>query len=113
MDVSNAFQNKNVPIHELFCVVPPPYYLYCFFKPYLNVTLNSCDGTLCIQCMNGIQVTKPPVRQPKRLIGSVVTVLKYNKIPIDHTIYIRVFSDGNVYYLKFSVDDVLNTTNNK
>ena len=27
LDVSNAFQNKNVPIHEIVCVSPPPYYL--------------------------------------------------------------------------------------
>ena len=27
LDVSNAFQNKNVPIHERVCVSPPPYYL--------------------------------------------------------------------------------------
>ena len=27
LDVSNAFQNKNAPIHERVCVSPPPYYL--------------------------------------------------------------------------------------
>ena len=26
LDVSNEFQNKNVPIHERVCVSPPPYY---------------------------------------------------------------------------------------
>ena len=30
LDVSNAFQNKNVPIHEIFFVSPPPYYLDWF-----------------------------------------------------------------------------------
>ena len=28
--VSNTFQNKNSPIHEIVCVSPPQYYLYCF-----------------------------------------------------------------------------------
>ena len=27
LDVINAFQNTNVPIHERVCVSPPPYYL--------------------------------------------------------------------------------------
>ena len=27
LDVSNEFQNKNVPINERVCVSPPPYYL--------------------------------------------------------------------------------------
>ena len=30
LDVSNAFQNTNVPIHERVCVIPPPYYLDLF-----------------------------------------------------------------------------------
>ena len=43
----------------------------------------------------------------------MVTVLKYNKITIDHAILIKVFSYGNVPYLAVSTDDVLNTTNNE
>ena len=27
LDVSNAFQNTNVPINERVCVIPPPYYI--------------------------------------------------------------------------------------
>ena len=27
LDVSNVFQNTNVPIHERFCVSPTPYYI--------------------------------------------------------------------------------------
>ena len=38
--VSNAFQNKNVPIHERFCVSLPPYYMGWFEIYYPNVTLN-------------------------------------------------------------------------
>ena len=35
LDVSNAFQNTNVPIHERFCVYPSPYYLDWFENPIL------------------------------------------------------------------------------
>ena len=55
LDVSNAFQNTNVPIHERVCVSPPPYYLDWFKRSYLNVTLNRDDGPFFLQCMNGIQ----------------------------------------------------------
>ena len=34
LDISNAFQNKNVPIHERVCVSPPPYYLNWFEMHY-------------------------------------------------------------------------------
>ena len=43
----------------------------------------------------------------------MVAILKYNKIMIYHTIYIKVFSDGTVLYLTVSIDDVINTTNNE
>ena len=55
LDVSNAFQNKNVPIHERVCVGTPPYYIYWFEISYPNVPLNQYDGPFCLQCMNGIQ----------------------------------------------------------
>ena len=55
LDVSNAFQNTNVPIYERVCVMPPPYYLDCFEISYPNVTLNTDYGPFYIQCMNGIQ----------------------------------------------------------
>ena len=37
LDASNAFQNRNVPIHERFYVIPPPYYLDRFERYYPNV----------------------------------------------------------------------------
>ena len=43
LDVSNAFQNTNVPIHERVCVSPPPYYLDWFLRYYPNVPLNRDD----------------------------------------------------------------------
>ena len=53
--VSNAFQNKNVLIHERVCVSPPPYYLDWFERSYLNVPLNRYDEPFFLQCMNVIQ----------------------------------------------------------
>ena len=40
LDVSNVFQNKNVPIQERVCVSPPHYYLDWFERSYPNVALN-------------------------------------------------------------------------
>ena len=40
LDVSNAFLNKNVTIHERFCISPPTYYMDWFEMSYPNVTLN-------------------------------------------------------------------------
>ena len=40
VDVSNAFQNPNVPIHERVFFSPPPYYLVWFERSYPNVLLN-------------------------------------------------------------------------
>ena len=56
LDVSNAFQNINVPIHERLCVGPPPYYIDWFERSYPDVPLNLDDGTFGLQCMNGIQI---------------------------------------------------------
>ena len=47
--VSNEFHNTNVPIHEIFCVSPPTYYLECFEIYHPNVTHNRDDGPFCIQ----------------------------------------------------------------
>ena len=55
--------------------------------------------------MNVIQGTKPDGRQWNRLLDTVVTMLKYKKITIDDDIYIKVFYDGTVYYLKVSTDN--------
>ena len=43
----------------------------------------------------------------------MVKIIKDKKSTIDHVIYIKVFSDGTVYYLIVSIDDFLNTTNNE
>ena len=40
LDVSNAFQNKNVTIHERVCLTPPPYYLDSFERSYPDVHIN-------------------------------------------------------------------------
>ena len=39
-------------------------------------------------------------------------MMRYKKITIDHTIYIKVLYDENISYLMVSTDDVLNTNNN-
>ena len=54
LDVSNSFQDTNVPIHKIVCVIPLPYYLDCFKISYPKVPLNRYDGPFCLQCMNGI-----------------------------------------------------------
>ena len=60
--------------------------------------------------MHVIQVTKPSERQWNTLLDSVVTILKYKKVIIDHYIRIKVFSTVTVSYIKVSTDDVINTT---
>ena len=40
-------------------------------------------------------------------------MMKNKTISIDHVIYVKVFSDGTVFYLKISTDVVLSTTNNE
>ena len=77
LDVSNAFQNTNVLIHDRDCVIPPPYYLDRFERSYPNVPLNRDDGPFCLQCMIGIKGTKPDVKQWNRLLDAVATFLKY------------------------------------
>ena len=62
--------------------------------------------------MNAIQRTKSDGRQYNRILDAVVTMIKYKEIKIDHDIYIKLFTDGTVYYLTISTDDVLNNTNN-
>ena len=54
--------------------------------------------------------TKPAGRQWNRLLDEVDKILKYNKITIDHVIYIEVFSDGTVSYITVSNDNFINTT---
>ena len=62
LDVSNAFQNKTFTIHEIFCVIPQPYYLDWFEGYYPNVLLNRDDDQFYPQCMNGIQGKNPSER---------------------------------------------------
>ena len=63
--------------------------------------------------MNGIQGTKPAGRKWNRILDTLVMILRYKKITIDHAIYTKFFYDGKVCYLKFSTDYVLNTANNE
>ena len=86
LDVSNAFQNKNVTINERVCVSPPPYYLDWFERSCPNVPLNLDDGTFCLQCMNGIQGTNTSGIQWNIILDAVVTIIKYKKSTIDHAI---------------------------
>ena len=105
LDVSNVFQNTNVPIHERFCISAPPYYLDWFERSYPNVTLNQDDGTFFSQRMNVIQGKKKSGIQWNRHLDAVVIVIKYKKIKIDHAIYVS--------HLTVFTDDVFNTTNNE
>ena len=54
LDVSDSFQNTNVPIHEIVYVITSPYDLDWFDISYPNVTLNRCEGQFCVQCMHVI-----------------------------------------------------------
>ena len=112
LNIGNAFQNKNVTIHERFCVSPPPYYLDWFEKYFPNVTLNQDDGTFTLKYTNGIQGKNPSGRQWNRLLDEVVTVMKYKRIVIDNGICIKILPDGTISYITVSTDDVTNTTNN-
>ena len=113
LDVSNAFQNTNVSIYERVCVSPPPYYLHWFERSCPNVPLNWDEGPFCLQYMNVIQGKKPAEQQWNRLLDAVVAILKYKKITIYHAVYIKVFSDGTVSYLKVSTDDIISNTYNE
>ena len=62
--------------------------------------------------MNGIQVKNPDGRQCNWILDAVVTIIRHKKIKIDYYIYIKVISDGKVYYITFYTDNFLNTTNN-
>ena len=75
LDVSNAFQNKNVLINERVCASTPTYYLDWFERSYPNIPLNRDDGPFCLQCMNVIQGTKPDGIQWNRLIDALVTII--------------------------------------
>ena len=93
LDVSNAFQNKNSPIHDIFCASPPHYYLYWFGRYHPNVPLNRYGGTFFLQFMDGIQGTKPDGKKWNILLDAVINILKYKKSTIYYAIYIKVFYD--------------------
>ena len=61
------------------------------------------------ECNSG---KNPAGKKWNRLLDSVVTIIKYNKITIYRAIYIKVFSDGTVSYIIVSTDDVLKNTYN-
>ena len=63
--------------------------------------------------MNVIQGRKPDVRQWNRLLDAVTTIIEYKISTICHVIYIKVFDDVTVSYLKVSNNDVLKTNNNE
>ena len=63
--------------------------------------------------MNVIKGEKPDGRKWNKLLDTVVTILKYKKITIYHTIYIKVLYDGTVSYLTVSIGDFLNINNNE
>ena len=96
LDVSNEFQNTNFPTHERSCVITPLYYLYWFERSYPNFPINRYHGPFCLQCMNGIQGTKPSGRKCNRLHDSLIAIHKYNKRTFYHDIYIKLSFDVTV-----------------
>ena len=96
-----------------FTRIPPPYFLEWFEMYHPNVPLNLDDGTFCLQCMNVNQGTKKSGRQWNIILDLVVTMINYKKTTIDHSIYIKVFNYGTVFYPTVSTGDVINNTNNK
>ena len=63
--------------------------------------------------MNRIQGGKPARLKWDRLLDAVITIIKYKKITIDHSIYLKVFSYVTVSYSTVFTNDVLNTNNNE
>ena len=61
--------------------------------------------------MNVIQGVDTAGWKWNRLLDVVVTILKYKKSTIDHSIYINVFYDGIESQLTVSTDNVIDTNN--
>ena len=78
-----------------------------------NVSIYWDYDPFCHQCMNVNQGKKLSGRKWNWLPDAVVKIFKYNKIKIDHYIYIKVFYDVTVSYRTVSYGDFLNTNNNK
>ena len=51
-------------------------------------------------------------RQWNQLLDAVGIILKYKKIAIYHTIYIKILSDGKISYITVYTNYFLNTHNN-
>ena len=111
--VRNAFQTTNVTIYEIFCVIPPTYYMDWFEKYHHSIYLNIDDNKFYLQCMNGAQNKKISERQRNILLDTEVIMIKYKKIKMYHVIYIKVFFDKNVSYISVSTNKILNVTKNK
>ena len=78
LDISNAFQTANSPIPEIVCVSQPPHYLDWFETFHPNVPINWDKNDSCLQFMNGIKGNKPEGQKWNKLLGAVVTIMKYN-----------------------------------
>ena len=63
--------------------------------------------------MNGIEGGKLSGRKLIYILDPVVTINKYNKTTIYHTIYIKILYKRNMYYITVSTDDELYATNNE
>ena len=83
-----------------------------FKTSYPNVPLNRDDVPFSLQCITGIQGTKPDVRQWNILLYAVVKIIIYKKNTIDCSTYIKAFSGGTLLHFIVNIDDVINTTNN-
>ena len=62
--------------------------------------------------MNTIEVTKPRVRQCNRLLDATIKIIDNRKIKINHSIYVKIFSNDNLSDLTLSTDNVINISNN-
>ena len=63
--------------------------------------------------MSVIQGENPAGQQQNKPLDEVVTIIKHNKVTIDHAIYIKTLSALTVSHLMVSTYDVLSTTNNE
>ena len=61
--------------------------------------------------MNGIKSNKPAGQHWNILLDSVVKMITYKIITINHAIYVNLFSSSIWYYLTVSMDVVLNANN--
>ena len=62
--------------------------------------------------MNTIEVTKPRGLQCNRLLDDTIKIIDNKKIKINHSIYVKIFSNDNLSDLTLSTDNVINISNN-